>query len=165
MTSKERKLMSAIKADKVEVARFILKSGVEVNTRDELGNTAVMGVRSVEMLNLCLEYGANLNMKNKKLDSVLTVWAKRLDKQKCREMHLSPLNETEFSAIWKVARRKDIDLFSKNSEMRTAKSYLDENNPNQRALVMDLHKYEKLQKVKEAKEQRSNQQEKPEGKQ
>ncbi len=165
MTSKERRLMNAVRVDHVNTARRLLEDGVDINARDGLGNTAIMGVRSVEMLNLCLQHGANLNMKNKKLDSVLTVWTKRLDRTQWGETHLPPLASDELLKIWEVARRKGVDSTSENLDGKKAKSYLNMEDQNQRLLAGKLCSHEGHIKIKKSAEERERQQRKSEGKQ
>ena len=171
MTSKERKLMNAIRANLVNTARRLLEEGVDVNSSDAFRNTPVMGVRSVEMLNLCIEHGANLNMKNKNMDSVLTVWVKRFDREKWGVTNLPPLTPSEFLDLWKVAGRKErgVDSTSVNLDGKKAKSYLNEKNSEQLLIAGKLCSHENRYKLAKAQangaKMRSEGQVKPEGKQ
>ena len=68
-------LVMATYSDQVAVTKYFLEQGAPVNYQDPMiGNTALMGVcfkGNIEMIQLLLEHGADVNLKNKKGSTAL----------------------------------------------------------------------------------------------
>ena len=55
-------LMFAIYYDRLDIALILLKKGIDVNARNDVGETAIMLAKSEEMFNLLVDHGADLNL-------------------------------------------------------------------------------------------------------
>ena len=72
-TTKMTPLMSAIKNYKIDIAKYLIEAGAEVNAKDKKGNTPLHYVKNKELAEILIEAGANVNAKNKYGQTPLTM--------------------------------------------------------------------------------------------
>ena len=96
---KTLKFINAVKANLINTAKKLLNEGVCVNATDGNMNVALAYVKSVEMLKVLLDNGANINAKNREMDSVLTVFVKRMDRVKWNLTQFPEMSPIELSKI------------------------------------------------------------------
>lgn len=75
-------LFTAVSRDRINICRRILVSGIDINSRDEFGQTPLFLVSSISMAKYLISNGADVNAKNSDGESVLG-WLSR------------PINETD----------------------------------------------------------------------
>ncbi len=76
-------LIMATYSGQIEIAEFIINTGVDVNAKDSAGNTALMGVcfkGSIEMVELLLTQNVDINLQNSKGATAL-IYATMFDQQ------------------------------------------------------------------------------------
>lgn len=69
----------AVFNDNVELVRFLISFGADIDVQDNLGNTPMHGCISIEMAKLMLESGAKLDVYNQKGQTPFHIWTHRSD--------------------------------------------------------------------------------------
>lgn len=167
MTLKERFFFNCIKADKIEKARQFLKIDKNlVNASDVNGNTGLHLIQSLEMMDLLLENGADVNARNKagdtpifvamtpkialglhekgallntknfNSDTLLIKYARRINND------FPILTPAEFLEVWPMFKTSDINSCAKNKDGKIARDYLKLNDPDQKKIAIRLSHHE-----------------------
>ncbi len=152
---KTLKFINAVKANLINTAKKLLNEGVCVNATDGNMNVALAYVKSVEMLKVLLDNGANINAKNREMDSVLTIFVKRMDRVKWNLTQFPEMSPIELSKIWDVIKKRGVDTTAVNLDNKKAKYYVDMNDPAQRAIGAKICVHEGHMRMKQGEERRA----------
>jgi len=128
-------LFDLVSENKYPLIEELIKFGIEVNQKNNSGETSIFYASKIPVFNLLVNNGANLNIKNNKGQTLLI---KNVIEE--NEEIINILLETE-----------DFNLLEKDSLGKSAIDYTSEDSPLQKLI---LEKQEKIKKIKAAAEQK-----------
>lgn len=102
-------LFKAVKENNEEVVSYLIKIGVDVNFKNQNGETPLFFVNNEKILNFLLEAGADLNIKNNSKKNCLEAWS---NSHKTSQLKIS-LNRLAFNNLKKNKTIEELQDFQK----------------------------------------------------